>query len=151
MHYRFEKIEALEPDEVQVLVQSQEKTREVQDLLDYLSSYDREDVTVLPIKTNDRIEMLKVEDLIYVDVEGSYLILEACKGRFLTNDRLYKFAERLNNPDFVQVSKHALLNINHLEALEASFSGNMLAILTGQRKLDVSRRYLKYLEQRLGL
>lgn len=151
MHYRFEKIEALEPDEVQVLVQSQEKTREVQNLLDYLSSYDREDVTVLPIKTNDRIEMLKVEDLIYVDVEGSYLILEACKGRFLTNDRLYKFAERLNNPDFVQVSKHALLNINHLEALEASFSGNMLAILTGQRKLDVSRRYLKYLEQRLGL
>lgn len=151
MHYRFEKIEALEPDEVQVLVQSQEKTKEVQDLLDYLSSYDREDVTVLPIKTNDRIEMLKVEDLIYVDVEGSYLILEACKGRFLTNDRLYKFAERLNNPDFVQVSKHALLNINHLEALEASFSGNMLAILTGQRKLDVSRRYLKYLEQRLGL
>lgn len=151
MHYRFEKIEALEPDEVQVLVQSQEKTKEVQDLLDYLSSYDREDVTVLPIKTDDRIEMLKVEDLIYVDVEGSYLILEACKGRFLTNDRLYKFAERLNNPDFVQVSKHALLNINHLEALEASFSGNMLAILTGQRKLDVSRRYLKYLEQRLGL
>lgn len=151
MHYRFEKIEALEPDEVQVLVQSQEKTKEVQDLLDYLSSYDREDVTVLPIKTNDRIEMLKVEDLIYVDVEGSYLILEACKGRFLTNDRLYKFADRLNNPDFIQVSKHALLNINHLEALEASFSGNMLAILTGQRKLDVSRRYLKYLEQRLGL
>ncbi|WP_165211892.1 LytTR family DNA-binding domain-containing protein [Streptococcus tangpeifui] len=151
MHYRFEKIKALEPNEVRVLVQSQEKSKEVQDVLDYLSSYGREDVTVLPIKTSDRIEMLKVEDLIYVDVEGSHLILEACKGRFLTNDRLYKFAERLNNPDFVQVSKHALLNINHLEALEASFSGNMLAILTGQRKLDISRRYLSNLEKRLGL
>ena len=69
----------------------------------------------------------------------------------LNTKRLYKFQERLNNPDFVQVSKHGLINIQHLEALEASFSGNMLAILTGKRKVDVSRRYLKNLEKRLGL
>lgn len=151
MHYRFEENKALALDEVQVLVQSPEKNKEVQELLDYLSVFGQEEVTVLPIKTNDRIEMLRVEDLVYADVEGTSLILETMKGRFLTNERLYKFAQRLNNPDFIQVSKHALLNINHLEALEASFSGNMLAILTGKRKLDVSRRYLVNLEKRLGL
>ncbi len=151
MHYHFEENKALALDEVQVLVQSPEKNKEVQELLDYLSVFGQEKVTVLPIKTNDRIEMLRVEDLVYADVEGTSLILETMKGRILTNERLYKFAQRLNNPDFIQVSKHALLNINHLEALEASFSGNMLAILTGKRKLDVSRRYLVNLEKRLGL
>ena len=151
MQYYFEEKENLKLDEVQVLVQSQKKTKEVQEILDYLGADDQSEVTVLPIKTSDRIEMLKVDDLIYADVEGDSLILETSKGRILTNDRLYKFSQRLNNPDFVQVSKHALLNINHLEALEASFSGNMLAILTGKRKLDVSRRYLVNLEKRLGL
>ena len=151
MHYHFEENKALALDEVQVLVQSPEKNKEVQELLDYLSVFGQEKVTVLPIKTNDRIEMLRVEDLVYADVEGTSLILETMKGRILTNERLYKFAQRLNNPDFIQVSKDALLNINHLEALEASFSGNMLAILTGKRKLDVSRRYLVNLEKRLGL
>lgn len=151
MQYYFEEKENLKLDEVQVLVQSQKRTNEVQEILDYLGAYDQSEVTVLPIKTSDRIEMLKVDDLIYADVEGDSLILETSKGRILTNDRLYKFSQRLNNPDFVQVSKHALLNINHLEALEASFSGNMLAILTGKRKLDVSRRYLVNLEKRLGL
>lgn len=151
MQYYFEEKENLKLDEVQVLVQSQKKTKEVQEILDYLGAYDQGEVTVLPIKTSVRIEMLKVDDLIYADVEGDSLILETSKGRILTNDRLYKFSQRLNNPDFVQVSKHALLNINHLEALEASFSGNMLAILTGRRKLDVSRRYLVNLEKRLGL
>lgn len=77
--------------------------------------------------------MLKIDDLIYVDVDDTSLILETLKGRRIISGRLYKFKERLNNPDFVQVSKQSLLNINHLEALEASFSGNMLALLTGKR------------------
>lgn len=105
----------------------------------------------MPVKTAVRTELLRVSDLILVDVDGSALILETTQGRLLTNDRLYKFRQRLANPDFVQVSKHALININHLKALENSFSGNMLAILTGKIKTDVSRRYLSELERRLGL
>jgi DNA-binding LytR/AlgR family response regulator len=98
-----------------------------------------------------RTELLRVSDLILIDVDGSSLILETRHGRLVTNDRLYKFRARLNNPDFVQVSKHAVLNINHLKALESSFSGNMLALLTNDIKTDVSRRYLSDLEKALGL
>lgn len=151
MDYRFEEDRDLEAGVIDVLVRSQKMTPDLQSLIDYLSIYEAEAPAILPIKTNDRIEMLKVEDLVFVDVDGNSLILETLKGRYLINDRLYKFKQRLNNPDFVQISKHALLNINHLEALEASFSGNMMAILIGKRKLDVSRRYLVNLEKRLGL
>lgn len=119
--------------------------------MDYIRLYEEEAPRILPIKTLDRIEMLKVKELVSLDVEGTRLILDTLKGRQVTTERLYKFQERLNNPDFIQVSKHGVININHLEALEASFSGNMLAILTGKRKVDVSRRYLKNLEKRLGL
>ena len=151
MKYQFEEDKSLPVDAIEVFVRSRELTRDVQRVLDYLSLYEAEVPAILPIKANDRIEMLKVEELIFVDVDGSSLILETLTGRYLINDSLYKFSQRLVNPDFVQVSKHALININHLEALEASFSGNMLAILTGKRKMDVSRRYLVNLEKRLGL
>ncbi|MGT2907705.1 LytTR family DNA-binding domain-containing protein [Streptococcus dentiloxodontae] len=151
MDFRFEEVANLTAEEIEVLVRSQSLTSSVQRFLDYVAAYETEAPAIIPIKTADRIEMLKIADLIYVDVDGTNLILETFKGRYLIIERLYKFKERLNNPDFVQVSKQSLLNINHLEALEASFSGNMLALLTGQRKLHVSRRYLKNLEQRLGL
>ncbi|MGT2929229.1 LytTR family DNA-binding domain-containing protein [Streptococcus dentasini] len=151
MNYRFEEDKSLDREAIEVVVRSQILNAEVQQVLNYLSAYQTETPAVLPLKTADRIEMLKVQDLIFVDVDGSSLILETLQGRYQTNERLYRFSQRLNNPDFVQVSKHALLNINHLEALEASFSGNMLAILTGKRRLDVSRRYLRNLEERLGL
>ncbi|MGV3353569.1 LytTR family DNA-binding domain-containing protein [Streptococcus orisratti] len=151
MDFRFEEVPNLTAEEIEVLVRSQSLTAEVQRILDYLAQYEAETPAIIPIKGADRIEMLKIDDLIYVDVDDTSLILETLKGRRIISGRLYKFKERLNNPDFVQVSKQSLLNINHLEALEASFSGNMLALLTGKRKLHVSRRYLKNLEQRLGL
>lgn len=150
VHYQFEENKQLPKDVIEVLVKSCQFDNSVQKVLDYLAQFEQTDPAVLPIKTVECIEMLHVADLILVDVDGSTLILETTQGRLLTNDRLYKFRNRLANPDFVQVSKHALININHLKALENSFSGNMLAILTGKIKADVSRRYLSELEN-LGL
>lgn len=151
VHYQFEEDKQLPKDVIEILVKSCQFDNSVQKVLDYLAQFEQKEPTFLPIKTVDRIEMLRVADLILVDVDGSSLILETTQGRLVTTDRLYKFRERLANPDFVQVSKHALININHLQALENSFSGNMLAILTGKIKTDVSRRYLSELERCLGL
>ncbi len=151
MHYQFEEDSSLPKEAIEVLVRSGKYDQAVQDVLDYLARFNQEKTEVLPVKTAMRTELLRVSDLILIDVDGSSLILETRHGRFVTNDRLYKFRARLNNPDFVQVSKHAVLNINHLKALESSFSGNMLALLTNDIKTDVSRRYLSDLEKALGL
>ncbi|MFI3837038.1 LytTR family DNA-binding domain-containing protein [Streptococcus equinus] len=151
MHYQFEEDSSLPKEAIEVLVRSGEYDQAVQDVLDYLARFNQEKTEVIPVKTAMRTELLRVSDLILIDVDGSSLILETRHGRLVTNDRLYKFRARLNNPDFVQVSKHAVLNINHLKALESSFSGNMLALLTNDVKTDVSRRYLSDLEKALGL
>ncbi|MGI1779715.1 LytTR family transcriptional regulator DNA-binding domain-containing protein [Streptococcus uberis] len=50
-----------------------------------------------------------------------------------------------------QLEWQSIININHLEMMEASFSGNMLAILTNKIKVIISRRYVKNLEKALGL
>ena len=151
MHYQFEEDSSLPKEAIEVLVRSGKYDQAVQDVLDYLARFNQEKTEVLPVKTAMRTELLRVSDLILIDVDGSSLILETRHGRLVTNDRLYKFRARLNNPDFVQVSKHDVLNINHLKALESSFSGNMLALLTNDIKTDVSRRYLSDLEKALGL
>lgn len=151
MHYQFEEDSSLPKEAIEVLVRSGKYDQAVQDVLDYLARFNQEKTEVLPVKTAVRTELLRVSDLILVDVDGTSLILETTNGRLITTDRLYKFRERLANPDFVQVSKHALININHLKSLENSFSGNMLAMLTNDVTTSVSRRYLSALEKALGL
>ena len=151
MHYQFEEDSSLPKEAIEVLVRSGKYDQAVQDVLDYLAKFEQDRVEILPVKTAVRTELLRVSDLILVDVDGTSLILETTKGRLITTERLYKFRERLSNPDFVQVSKHALININHLKSLENSFSGNMLAMLTNDVTTNVSRRYLSALEKALGL
>lgn len=137
--------------ELEVVVRKGSYDEEVQAVLVYLSQFGQVSPDIVPVKTADRIQMLRVGELIAVEVEGSDLRLHTQKGMLVTTDRLYKFQARLNNPDLVQVSKQTLLNIAHLNYLEASFSGNMTAFLSQGVKVTVSRRYLKALEQKLGL
>lgn len=137
--------------ELEVVVRKSSYDEEAQAVLAYLSQFGQVSPDIVPVKTADRIQMLRVAELIAVEVEGSDLRLHTQKGTLVTTDRLYKFQARLNNPDLVQVSKQTLLNIAHLNYLEASFSGNMTAFLSQGVKVTVSRRYLKALEQKLGL
>lgn len=137
--------------ELDVLVRKAAYDKEVEQLLAYLGQFGLTTPEVIPIKTSDRIQMIKLADLIAVDVEGTSLRLYTCQGQLLVTDRLYKFQEKVNSPDIIQVSKQTLINVKHLDYLEASFSGNMTAFLTNKVKVTVSRRYLKALEKTLGL
>lgn len=151
VNYHFEEDRELDLDAIDVRVRSQSLTPPVQHFLNYLEAYQAEAPAIVPIKTADRIEMLRVADLILVEVEGTSLILTTTKSRFVMTERLYRFQERLNNPDIVQVSKQSLININHLDYLEDAFSGSMTAFLSRQLKTGVSRKYLKDLSARLGI
>ncbi|MGT2771903.1 LytTR family DNA-binding domain-containing protein [Streptococcus marimammalium] len=149
MDCRFE--EDRSKKQLEIIIKKASYDKEVADLLHYLELFSDITPNVIPVKTEDRIVLLKVEELILVDVDATQLILETMTGTLRTNDRLYKFKDRLKNPDFVQVSKQSIININHLNYLEASFSGNMTARLDRNIRTIVSRRYLKDLEARLGL
>nr|WP_238480097.1 LytTR family DNA-binding domain-containing protein [Fructobacillus papyriferae] len=106
---------------------------------------------VLSLKTEEGIQLVKIKDIIYIDVSETNLLIYSQNELLVTKGRLVKFMERLKNPDFVQVSKHAVVNINHLARLENSFSGSMLAKMSRGNQTMVSRRYVKKLTDRLGL
>ena len=62
-----------------------------------------------------------------------------------------KLQHRINRRSFLQISRHAVMNIDHLESLSDSFSGNMMAKMTGGVKSSVSRKYVKSLMDYLGV
>lgn len=134
-----------------VVIQNSDYTQDVLDLVAYLEAYENRSKEPISIKTGDEIVILKVDKIRAIEVEGDYLRVYGDKRQILTRDRLYRFQEKMGHPDMVQVSKHSVINIHYLERMEASFSGNMTAFLTGNLSITVSRRYLKALEKHLGL
>ena len=140
----------LEDDQIEVKVISAKETPKINSLLSYIKNFDKKVDSLLPVKTEDRILTIKIEEIIKVEVEKTELSFYTTNSVIKTNGRLYQILEKLNN-DFVQLSKHGIINFNYIESLEAGFTGNMIAKLDFKQKTDVSRRYLPELEKKLGL
>jgi two-component system response regulator LytT len=151
MEIHFEQNEHLNNGDIEITLSANERSLEVEKLIEYLKSYQEMPPAVIPVKSDDHVYLIKPENIILIDVSGTDLVVYTPDKSIPTKGRLYAFVNKLKNPDFIQVSKHAAININHLQSLEASFGSGMKAILTDQLKTDISRKYLSVLENRLGL
>lgn len=137
-------------DEIEVEVRASAESGTVKRLINYLNKFGKRDRNLLPVRTSERIVTVKRDELIKVEVQGTSLTYYTLSEVVKTTGRLYQVLENLND-DFVQVSRHSIINLNYLESLESGFAGNMVAILAKGLKTDVSRRYLRDLERELGL
>ena len=148
---RFEEDAQISSQDPLVVVRADQLAGEAKIILDYLEHYKAGPSGVLPIKSDDKLVMLKTEDIILADISQTTLMIYSTEGIYTTTETLTRFQNRLNSRNFIQMSRHAVINIDHLESLSDSFSGNMTAKLTNQLKTDVSRRYVKLLMDYLGI
>ncbi|WP_407887793.1 LytTR family DNA-binding domain-containing protein [Levilactobacillus sp. N40-8-2] len=151
MHQRFEQHSEIPSTDPLVIIQAADQAGQVTALQDYLDHFQVRQPGIIPIKTPDRLVMVKTTTIILAEVQAATLMVFTADGVVETRETLRHLVERLASPDFVQVSKHSVLNLDHLVSLEDSFSGNMTAALTNQLKTAVSRKYVKLLMQRLGI
>lgn len=150
MEVRFEK-NIITGEEIEVIVKANRLTNNVKSLMAYINQFDQKPHRILPIKTNDSIIIVKVDDIILVDVQKNTLSIETLTAKYLIQERLYKFIQKLPKDIFVQVSKHAVINLDYLLSLEDSFAGSITAKMEKSLRTSVSRKYLSDLEEHLGL
>ena len=149
MKVEFKKDESLH-DEIRVEVKSAEQDSTINKLLAYISKFDKQERSLLPIKTSDRIVTIKMNTLIKIEVQATSLTYYTTAEVVKTTGRLYQVLEVLND-NFIQVSRHSIINLNYLESIENGFAGNMIVMLANNLKTDVTRKYLPELEKELGL
>lgn len=90
-----------------------------------------------------RVEIIRTEgrELALYDVE---------KKRYLLNKPLYELAEQLG-PDFVRISKSALLNFRRIDHVEASFNGTMEVMMQNGVRETITRSFRQQFKKRLGV
>lgn len=150
---RFEMDTQFSATEPEVIVRAANKSVDIKELMAYIEQYQNQTSSskILPVKTNDQLVMLKTDAIILADIQQSRLLLYTIEETLTTTETLVHFANRVDNVNFIQISKHAYINLDHLLSLSDSFSGNMTAKLTKNIKTDVSRKYVKSLMQHLGI
>ena len=123
MKLRFEEKSDISTKDPCVVIQAERLSDQAREVMDYLEQFS------------------VVNQVVIYTIDKTYTMKET-----LTN-----FQHRINRRSFLQISRHAVMNIDHLESLSDSFSGNMMAKMTGGVKSSVSRKYVKSLMDYLGV
>ncbi|WP_220752286.1 LytTR family DNA-binding domain-containing protein [Apilactobacillus xinyiensis] len=150
MKVNFLQDDNLNDNEILVTVNAPKLSNDVIDLIHKLEIMENSNNDNLSIYYHDKFIMIKQSNIVAVEVLKTTLTIYTIKDVYEINGSLKNIVNKLNNY-FVQISKCAIINVNHLKSMETAFSGNMTAFLTNDIKMNVSRKYLPNLKKILGI
>ncbi|MCD0489836.1 response regulator [Pedobacter sp. MC2016-14] len=113
----------------------------------------RKDIKTLTVKIGDRILLIKLTDLAFIDAEDKYVFLNTIDGkRHLTDFTITTLEEKLKEM-FVRISRSTLINTDLIKEIRKSFNGCYFFMMTDfhNTKLNSSRSYGPMLKERFDL
>lgn len=125
-------------------------TETVAEIISMLEKETANALTLIATK-DKKTYFIKPEDISLVRTEGREIVCyDKRKNRYLLDKPLYEL-ENMLDMDFVRISKSAIVNINQINHVEASFNGTMELVMKNGVKDYISRSFRKSFRERLGL
>ena len=120
-----------------------------EDIKDVVNYFNKKDVPLCVLK-NERIVILKPEDIFMIRIEGGKTMIYTYDASYQSKKRLYEIYQSVGK-GFMQISKQTVINLSYLQSVEASLSGTLLIKLKNKQSDYVSRKYLPAFKKYLGL
>jgi two-component system LytT family response regulator len=105
-------------------------------------------LTRLTIKTDDRLVVLRAEDIDSIEAAGNYVSVHAGKESHILRDTLANLESQLPPEKFLRISRATIVNLDRVKELQPGFKGEHVVVLRDGRKLAMTRG-LREVEQAL--
>jgi len=102
--------------------------------------------TRMAIRTKGRILFLDPRDVVAVQAEGNYVLLQRMSGSYLLRESLSEVAEKLKPYGFIRIHRSVLVNTSFVEEIQPYLTGSCSLRITGGREYTVTRTYRKNLK-----
>ncbi|MEI8203278.1 MAG: LytTR family transcriptional regulator DNA-binding domain-containing protein [Bacteroidota bacterium] len=99
------------------------------------------------IKKGDKIIIVPVEHISYIEAEDDYVMVYAQEGRFLKEKTMRTFEEQLNPTQFVRIHRSFIVNIQQIESIQLYEKESYLCILKTGEKIKASKAGYKRLRE----
>ncbi len=114
-----------------------------QGLLDLLAQSQgaREYQTRIPVRDGERVFFVKAATVAYVESAGNYVVLHAGKENHVLRETLTALESKLDPRQFIRISRSALVNVDHIKALQPLFKGEYAVLLQDGKQLTMTRGF----------
>ncbi len=111
----------------------------------------RAPVDRIVLKGADRVRLLPVQQITWIEAAGMYVKLHMRDGAVhLHRGLLGQLAAMLDHRRFVRVHRSAIVNLDVVEELQPDAHGDYRVVLKDRTEIRLGRRYRSGLQQRLG-
>jgi DNA-binding LytR/AlgR family response regulator len=102
--------------------------------------------TRIGIKSNGRILFIDPREIIVVEAEGNYVLLQRNSGSDLLRESISMIAEKLEPYGFVRIHRSVLVNVSFVQDIRPCSTGDYKLRLQGGKEYTVTRTYKKNLK-----
>jgi two-component system LytT family response regulator len=100
----------------------------------------------IAIKSNGRIVFIDPHDLVVVQAEGNYVLLQQETGSYLLRESISTIAENLKPYGFVRIHRSVLVNASFVQEIRPCATGEYELRVRGGKEYTVTRTYKKNLK-----
>ena len=106
--------------------------------------------TQIKVKTGSKIDVVRLQDVLYVQSEGAYVRIVTSEKSFLLNEPLYAIEQKLNPDVFARIHRSIIVNLNAVKSIHSLLNGDHVLILSDGIELRASRTYRSNLKRITG-
>jgi len=108
-------------------------------------------LTRLMIKASNRMVLLKVADIDFIEADGNYAKLHVGRKAHLLREKMHDLEGRLDPAKFVRIHRSVIVNLDRIKEMQPHFNGDYVVILEDGTQLRLSRTRREHLEDRLRI
>lgn len=105
----------------------------------------------LPVRLDDRVLLLDVATIDYLNALGNYVEIHAAGKSYLVRETLGALAQRLGTAEFQRIHRSTVVRLSRVRELAPLFRGECQVTLADGTRLVAARRHRTRLRAALGL
>lgn len=105
----------------------------------------------LAVRKGDRIQIVRVEEIVWVEAQGNYIEIHTDRGAYLTREPLRDFVQSVDPEKFLRVGRSAAVNVERVRELRVDREGRLQVCLNESMCLPVGAPYRAAVEHVFGL
>ena len=106
-------------------------------------------LTRLMVKLANRVVLLKVDEIDWIEADGNYAKLHVGRKAHLLREKMHDLEAQLNPQNFVRIHRSIIVNLERIKELHPHFNGDYIVVLEDGVQLKLSRSRREQLESRL--
>jgi hypothetical protein len=112
---------------------------------------DKEILERIAVKTGQKIHVIMIPEIIYLQADGDYVHIFTTNGKYLKEQTMKYFEEHLPYSQFVRVHRSCIVNVEAISRIELYEKQNQQLTLKNGHQIKVSQAGYKLLRAKLNL